>query len=285
MSLKTYYKGYSEATQSKYNGSSEPPSFIDFRELIPSIILEGGVDWIFGVHAVQSVLKSAPERVEELVLQSGRQDDRLKKIQRLAELHGVTVQLASLKNISAKVTGRHQGVIARCAEGPTHDEHFLYALAKKSAQKGFFLMLDGVTDPHNLGACLRSAACAGVDAVIVPKDNSVGLTPTVQKVASGAAEVIPLVVVTNLSRTLVNLQELGVWVIGMAGDASASLYDLDVRGASLLVMGSEDTGLRDLTKKHCDFLAKIPMTGDIESLNVSVAAGVAMFEVVRQRAL
>ena len=249
------------------------------------MILEGGVDWIFGVHAVQSVLKSAPERVEELMLQSGRQDDRLKKIQRLAELHGVTVQLASLKNISAKVTGRHQGVIARCADGPTHDEHFLYALAKKSAQKGFFLMLDGVTDPHNLGACLRSAACAGVDAVIVPKDNSVGLTPTVQKVASGAAEVIPLVVVTNLSRTLVNLQELGVWVVGMAGDASASLYDLDVRGASLLVMGSEDTGLRDLTKKHCDFLAKIPMTGDVESLNVSVAAGVAMFEVARQRAL
>ena len=106
-----------------------------------------------------------------------------------------------------------------------------------------------------------------------------------QKVASGAAEVIPLVVVTNLSRTLVNLQELGVWVVGMAGDASASLYDLDVRGASLLVMGSEDTGLRDLTKKHCDFLAKIPMTGDVESLNVSVAAGVAMFEVARQRAL
>ena len=106
-----------------------------------------------------------------------------------------------------------------------------------------------------------------------------------QKVASGAAEVIPLVVVTNLSRTLVNLQELGVWVVGMAGDASASLYDLDVRGAALLVMGSEDTGLRDLTKKHCDFLAKIPLTGDVDSLNVSVAAGVAMFEVARQRAL
>ena len=176
------------------------------------------MDWIFGVHAVQSLLKSSPERVLELLVQSGRRDDRLEKIRRLAILHGVTVQRASLKNMSAKVSGRHQGVIARCAEGPTHDEHFLYALARSSARQGFFLMLDGVTDPHNLGACLRSAACAGVDAVIVPKDNSVGLTPTVQKVASGAAEVTPLIVVTSLARTLVKLQELGIWVVCSRGD-------------------------------------------------------------------
>lgn len=241
------------------------------------------MDWIFGIHAVQSVLKTAPERVLELVVQNGRQDDRLKRVQRLAEQHGIALQWASLKNITSKVNGRHQGVIARCSDGPTYDESFLYQLAEKSAEKSFFLMLDGVTDPHNLGACLRSAACAGVDAVIVPKDNSVGLTPTVQKVASGAAEVIPLIMVTNLSRTILRLQELGVWVVGTSGDASTSIYELDLRGACMLVMGSENAGLRELTKKHCDFLAKIPMLGDVESLNVSVAAGVTLFEVVRQR--
>ena len=144
-------------------------------------------------------------------------------------------------------------------------------------------MLDGVTDPHNLGACLRSADGAGVHAVIVPKDNSVGLTPVVQKVACGAAESVPLVMVTNLTRTLEKLQQQGAWVVGAAGEAEQLIYDLDLKGALVLVMGAEGKGIRQLTRKQCDYLVKLPMAGEVSSLNVSVATGVCLFEVVRQR--
>jgi 23S rRNA (guanosine2251-2'-O)-methyltransferase len=144
-------------------------------------------------------------------------------------------------------------------------------------------MLDGVTDPHNLGACLRSADGAGVHAVIVPKDNSVGLTPVVSKVACGAAETIPLVMVTNLTRTLDKLQQKGAWVVGTAGEAEQYIYDLDLIGPMVLVMGAEGAGMRQLTRKQCDFLGKLPMAGEVSSLNVSVATGICLFEVVRQR--
>jgi len=154
---------------------------------------------------------------------------------------------------------------------------------EKQGNKALFLVLDGVTDPHNLGACLRSADGAGVHAVIVPKDNSVGLTPVVQKVACGAAESMPLVMVTNLTRTLEKLQQAGAWVVGAAGEADQFIYDLDLTGPLVLVMGAEGKGIRQLTRKQCDYLAKLPMAGEVSSLNVSVATGVCLFEVVRQR--
>lgn len=241
------------------------------------------MDWIYGIHAVQTMLKSAPGRVRELHVQRGRQDDRLQKIHKLAEQHGVTLQWATVKNLDDKVEGRHQGVIALCEEGQTYDEAFLMEMMKKQGNRALFLVLDGVTDPHNLGACLRSADGAGVHAVIVPKDNSVGLTPVVQKVACGAAESMPLVMVTNLTRTLEKLQQAGAWVVGAAGEAEQFIYDLDLTGPLVLVMGAEGKGIRQLTRKQCDYLAKLPMAGEVSSLNVSVATGVCLFEIVRQR--
>lgn len=241
------------------------------------------LDWIYGIHAVQTMLKSSPQRVTELHVQQGRKDDRLQKIHNLAEQHGIALQLTSVKRLDAKAEGRHQGVMALCRPGETYDESFLMQLAEKHGASSLFLMLDGVTDPHNLGACLRSADGAGVHAVIVPKDNSVGLTPVVQKVACGAAETVPLITVTNLTRTLDKLQQQGAWVVGTDGEADQTIYDLDLTGPTVIVMGSEGDGMRQLTRKQCDFLAKLPMSGTVESLNVSVATGICLFEAVRQR--
>lgn len=241
------------------------------------------MNWVFGFHAVYTILKSAPQRVTELQVQRGRQDARLQKILNVAEQHGVSVQWATTKQLDDMVDGRHQGVIALCKEGETYNEAFLMDLVEKQGQNGFFLVLDGVTDPHNLGACMRSADGAGVQAIIVPKDNSVGLTPVVTKVACGAADTVPLVMVTNLARTLQKLQQRGLWVMGTSGDAENILYDLDLSGPLVIVMGSEGGGMRQLTRSHCDFLAKLPMAGDVSSLNVSVATGICLFEAVRQR--
>ena len=241
------------------------------------------MDWIYGIHAVQTMLKSSPQRVRELHVQRGRTDDRLQKIHKLAEQHGVTLQWSTAKRLDERAEGRHQGVMALCSPGETYDENFLLNLAEEKGREAFFLMLDGVTDPHNLGACLRSADGAGVHAVIVPKDNSVGLTPVVSKVACGAAEAIPLVMVTNLTRTLDKLQQKGAWVVGTAGEAEQYIYDLDLTGPMVLVMGAEGAGMRQLTRKQCDFLGKLPMAGEVSSLNVSVATGICLFEVVRQR--
>ena len=145
-------------------------------------------------------------------------------------------------------------------------------------------MLDGVTDPRNLGACLRSAECAGVDAVIVPRNKSVGITPSVEKVASGAAELVPLVMVSNISRTIFRMQELGIWVFGASLDTQKSIYEFDLRGPSMVVLGSEEKGMKKSTRDRCDYVGKIPMVGQLNSLNVSVAAGILLFEALRQRA-
>jgi|TARA_B110000285_G_C15142691_1_gene632097 23S rRNA (guanosine2251-2'-O)-methyltransferase len=243
------------------------------------------VDWIYGIHAVHTMLKSAPQRVKELYVQRGRLDDRLQKIHKLAEQHGVALQWATVKQLDGKAEGRHQGVMALCSPGETYDESFLLKLAEERGGDAFFLMLDGVTDPHNLGACLRAADGAGVQAVIVPKDNSVGLTPVVSKVACGAAETMPLVMVTNLTRTLEKLQQQGAWVVGTTGDAEQLIYDIDLKGPMVLVMGAEGAGMRQLTQKQCDFLVKLPMAGGVSSLNVSVATGICLYEVVRQRTI
>ena len=243
------------------------------------------MDWIYGIHAVHTMLKSAPQRVKELYVQRGRLDDRLQKIHKLAEQHGVALQWATVKQLDGKAEGRHQGVMALCSPGETYDESFLLKLAEERGGDAFFLMLDGVTDPHNLGACLRAADGAGVQAVIVPKDNSVGLTPVVSKVACGAAETMPLVMVTNITRTLEKLQQQGAWVVGTTGDAEQLIYDIDLKGPMVLVMGAEGAGMRQLTQKQCDFLVKLPMAGGVSSLNVSVATGICLYEVVRQRTI
>ena len=216
-------------------------------------------------------------------MQAGRTDDRLQKIHNLVEQHGIHKQLVGVKKLDSRVSGSHQGVIALCRPGEALDESLLLKLFEQYGSQIFFLILDGVTDPHNLGACLRSADGAGVHAVIIPKDNAVGLTPVVQKVACGAAESVPLVPVTNLTRTIKKLKSLGIWVVGTTGNAGQTIYETNLSGPITLVMGAEGVGMRNLTTKQCDFLANIPMKGQVGSLNVSVAAGICLYEIGRQR--
>ena len=216
-------------------------------------------------------------------MQAGRTDDRLQKIHNLVEQHGIHKQLVGVKKLDSRVSGSHQGVIALCRPGEALDESLLLKLFEQYGSQVFFLILDGVTDPHNLGACLRSADGAGVHAVIIPKDNAVGLTPVVQKVACGAAESVPLVPVTNLTRTIKKLKSLGIWVVGTTENAGQTIYETNLSGPITLVMGAEGVGMRNLTTKQCDFLANIPMKGQVGSLNVSVAAGICLYEFGRQR--
>jgi len=241
---------------------------------------------VFGLHSVQALLKSAPQRVLQLYCLQGRGDQRLQKILKLAEAQGVSVQPMGRGKLDALAEGEnHQGIVASCRPGQVHDEGFLFQRLNELDHPPLLLVLDGVTDPHNLGACMRTAEAAGVDAVIAPKDKSAGLNPVARKVACGAAEVLPFVPVTNLARTLKKLQESGIWLVGAAGEASASVYQSDLKGPIALIMGAEGEGLRRLTRETCDFLINIPMAGTVSSLNVSVATGVCLFEAVRQRAL
>ncbi|ART80050.1 23S rRNA (guanosine(2251)-2'-O)-methyltransferase RlmB [Oceanisphaera avium] len=238
---------------------------------------------IFGIHALESLLDVHPEKVLEVWLLKGRDDERLNRLQaRLLEV-GVKAQFSNRSALDNKAKGgQHQGVVAKVQAAPILNETDLAQLLENQATP-FLLVLDGVTDPHNLGACLRTADAAGVHGVIVPKDNSAGLTPVVRKVACGAAEVVPLFQVTNLARTLRMLQDKGIWVVGTAGEADHSVYQSTFSGAQALVMGAEDKGMRRLTREHCDELVSIPMAGSVSSLNVSVATGVCLFEMVRQR--
>tara|TARA_R110001592_G_scaffold112297_6_gene310405 strand:- start:1648 stop:2385 length:738 start_codon:yes stop_codon:yes gene_type:complete len=238
---------------------------------------------IFGIHAVQAVLARSPERVVNLYVQNGRADKRLKDVLSLASSSSTSVTQRSREELDKMVEGRHQGVIALVEPAPEFREQDLPDLVAAAGSAALILVLDGVTDPHNLGACLRSADAAGVTAVIAPKDNSVGLGATVFKVACGAADVVPFIQVTNLVRSLQQMQQAGIWVVGMAGEADASLYERDLSGPIALVMGAEGAGMRRLTRENCDYLAKLPMAGSVSSLNVSVATGVCLFEVVRQR--
>lgn len=241
---------------------------------------------IYGLHAVQALLKSTPQRVIEIYVLQGRNDNKLQKIQQLAEQNGIACQAMGRSKLDELAEEEnHQGVIAVCTPGERYDEAWLFAFLEKLNEPPFLLVLDGVTDPHNLGACLRTAEAAGVHAVVVPKDKSVGVTPVVRKVACGAAEVLPIIPVTNLARTLKKLQEQGVWLFGAAGEATQTVYESNLTGPVALLMGAEGDGLRRLTMDSCDHLMKIPMAGTVSSLNVSVAAGVCLFEAVRQRAV
>lgn len=241
-----------------------------------------GDQWVYGVHAVIGVLKTDPARVHEIRLARRRGDQRLERVRALADARAVPWRWAERGELDALAEGRHQGVAAFCVAGPRQDEAFLLQLIAQRPDP-LLLILDGVTDPHNLGACLRVADAAGAAAVVAPRDRAAGITPSVQKVASGAAASVPYVVVTNLARLLRRLREAGVWVVGACGDADAGLYGVDLRGPLALVMGAEDVGLRRLTRECCDVLARLPMQGQVESLNVSVAAGICLFEALRQR--
>lgn len=251
------------------------------------------MQYIYGIHAVDSLLRNKPKSIQRLWVQEGRDDKRITSVVELAQNQGVPVAHEPRKDLDELVSGRHQGVVAETLDEPVHgdidaanlwQEADLLRFVENSAGPCLLLVLDGVTDPHNLGACLRSADAAGVHAVVVPKDKSADLSPVVRKVACGAAEVVPFVRVTNLSRTLDALKSRGVWLFGAAGEAENSIYDNDLTGPAALIMGAEGAGLRRLTREHCDHLVKLPMAGSVSSLNVSVAAGVCLFEVVRQRA-
>ncbi|OEY66769.1 23S rRNA (guanosine(2251)-2'-O)-methyltransferase RlmB [Marinobacter sp. X15-166B] len=240
-------------------------------------------EFIFGWHAVEAVLKQEPARLQQVWIQTGRQDRRVKTITDELDSLGVPWQEVHRRELDRRVGGVHQGVVAQVGESREWLEGDLMAMLEKSGQPPFLLILDGVTDPHNLGACLRTADATGIQAVIVPKDKSASLSPTVRKVACGAAETVPLVRVTNLARTMRALQDHGVWLIGTAGEAGATLYQADFTGPVGLVMGAEGKGMRRLTRDHCDTLINIPMQGHVDSLNVSVATGVCLYEALRQR--
>jgi len=239
----------------------------------------------YGIHAVDVILRRSPERIISLSIQSDRNDKRIQGLLSLAQNQGVAVDRVSKADLDEMVSERHQGVVAvitpRQADGGVAERDLSGYL--KGIDCPLVLVLDGVTDPHNLGACLRSADAAGVAAVIVPKDNSAELNAVARKVASGAADVIPLVRVTNLARTLRSLKELGIWIVGTTGEADTLVYDQDLSIPTALVMGAEGPGMRRLTTEACDFLVKLPMAGDVSSLNVSVATGICLFEAVRQR--
>lgn len=240
--------------------------------------------FIFGLHAVEALLQKNPERVIRLCVSPDRQDKKLEALVALAKNVGISVESVSRKELDRTTQdANHQGVIAYCNKAHVYTESDLAPLLQNLNEPPFLLVLDSVQDPHNLGACFRSADAAGVHAIIAPKDKAVGITPVVSKVACGAAETVPFVQVTNLVRALEILKEQGVWIYGAAAEADQTLYQTDLKGPTAIVLGAEGSGLRRLTREHCDVLLNIPMQGSVSSLNVSVATGVFLFEVVRQR--
>jgi 23S rRNA (guanosine2251-2'-O)-methyltransferase len=242
-----------------------------------------GTETIYGMHAVRVMLERHPERVHSVRIAEGRDDPRVRVIDELARRHQRPVQrveVHALKRLLGDVA--HQGVAADITPLPPWTEDELLA-ALQSASAPLLLALDGVQDPHNLGACLRSADACGALAVIVPRDRAAQVTPTVRKVAVGAAETTPVVAVTNLVRTLRLLKHAGLWVVGADAAGDKSAHQADLKGPVVLVLGAEGTGLRHLTQQNCDFLVRLPHLGAVESLNVSVAAGMLLYEAVRQR--
>ncbi|MFO1377755.1 MAG: 23S rRNA (guanosine(2251)-2'-O)-methyltransferase RlmB [Steroidobacteraceae bacterium] len=243
-----------------------------------------GIEKIYGLHAVGAFLARDPERVQRLWLQAGRRDGRIADVEKLARAAGIAIAAGNPAELDRMVEGAvHQGVVAEVrAREPLGEDELPFLLEKVSGLP-LVLLLDGVQDPHNLGACLRTADAAGVHAVVVPRDRASGLTPVARKVAAGAAESVPFVQVTNLSRTMKALKEQGLWIIGTEEEAACELYGADLNLPLAVVMGAEGRGMRRLTRDHCDFTVRLPMRGAVESLNVSVATGVVLYEALRQR--
>ena len=240
--------------------------------------------WIVGINPVEGALSNDAARVREVLVEQGQRNARVQELATRAKALNIPVHSRPREDLD-KLAGeaRHQGVVARYEAPPMGSENDIADLLEQAGQDALILVLDGVTDPHNLGACLRSAAGARATAVIVPKDRAVGLTPVVRRASAGGADRVPLIAATNLARVLRTLKDAGVWITGLAGDTDTSIYSIDMKGPVALVLGSEGEGMRRLTRETCDFVAKIPMPGPMESLNVSVATGVVLFEALRQR--
>jgi 23S rRNA (guanosine2251-2'-O)-methyltransferase len=238
----------------------------------------------YGLHAVRVLLTRSPARVRRVLVASGRDAGRHAEIRTLAQGAGVQVSAADEALLDRMAEGgRHQGVVAEIAPRAGDPETQLEEALEAAGESPLLLVLDGLQDPHNLGACLRSADAAGVAAVIAPRDRAAGLTPVVRKVAAGAADTVPFVSVVNLARTLRELKARGIWLVGTDDGADKSLYEVELTGPMAIVVGSEGEGMRRLTRECCDQLVSIPMAGAVESLNVSVATGIVLFEAVRQR--
>ncbi|HFD33311.1 MAG TPA: 23S rRNA (guanosine(2251)-2'-O)-methyltransferase RlmB [Gammaproteobacteria bacterium] len=239
-----------------------------------------------GIHAVQSALESDSDNVVQVWIAESKRNQRVLNLALQVQQRGLILHKASMNQLDKLAKSRkHQGVVAQYNAPKAWDDNALFNLLSELDRPALLLILDGVTDPHNLGACLRTAEGAGVDAVIAPKDKAAGLTPTARKVASGAAETIPFVQVTNLVRTMDLLKDAGVWITGTSDKATEDLYAGDYKASTAIVMGTEGKGLRRLTEEHCDHLISIPMAGKVSSLNVSVATGVCLYEIVRQRSV
>ena len=238
---------------------------------------------VFGFHAVDAVLRERPGDIHSLHVLAKRSDKRIEKVVAKASGRNIPVEKLDRAALDQMVRGgRHQGVIARVEESARVEASSLAGIIEASEQP-LILVLDGIQDPHNLGACLRTADAAGVDAVVIPKRNAAGVTPTVRRIAAGAAESVPVIAVSNIARTLEEMGQAGVWMTGTDDDADSTLYDVELTGPTAIVFGAEENGMRSLTRQHCDRVVSIPMAGAVESLNVSVAAGVVLYEVVRQR--
>lgn len=238
---------------------------------------------VYGLHAIGAVLERAPERLLELWMAEPRQDARARALRDRALAAGIRVQMVTADSLDKRVgEAAHQGAVASVRPLEGWDEQRLIG-ALRPEQNPLLLVLDGVTDPHNLGACLRNADAAGALAVVLPRDRAAAVDGVVRKVSAGAAEFVPVATVTNLARTLERIKERGVWVAGTDGEARQTLYEADLNRPLALVMGAEGEGMRRLTRERCDFLVRIPLRGRVESLNVSVAAGIALFEALRQR--
>ncbi len=251
--------------------------------------------WVYGLHAAQSALENNPDRIKEVIILKGRQDSRMGKLMDLAREQGFRFKLTPKEDFDRLLKkhelgeARHQGVLIQTLAAPVLKENdldeLLDQLKGQDDQEPLLLILDGVTDPHNIGACLRTCDAVGAHGLIVPKDKSASLTATAVKIASGAADTVPFFAVTNLARTIEHIKQRGVWVYGTAGEATGSIYQSKLTGPIALVMGAEGKGMRRLTRDLCDGLVNIPMAGQVSSLNVSVASGVCLFEIVRQRSL
>jgi 23S rRNA (guanosine2251-2'-O)-methyltransferase len=240
--------------------------------------------FVYGLHAVTALLKNRHRTTYQLFVNQERTDSRVQHLLELATNRHIPIELLTIQKMNQRFTKTsHQSVVARTSSLPDYCESDLFDLLAANDKPANILILDGITDPHNLGACLRTADAAGVDFIIVPKDKSASITPVVSKIASGAAESIPLVRVTNLARAIDSVKQAGAWVYGAAATANQVIYQLNLTTPVALVIGAEGHGLRRLTQERCDGLFSLPMFGSIESLNASVATGIVLYEIVRQR--